>query len=49
MAGAGVGGSAVTINLTVSDQTFAGMSREQADKVARQVQAAIDRQVRASF
>jgi hypothetical protein len=49
MAGAGVGRGALTINLNVSDQTFAGMSREQADKVARQVQAAIDRQVRASF
>lgn len=42
------GGSAksVTINLNVSDQTFAGMSREQADRVARDIQAAIDRQVR---
>lgn len=46
MAGAGVGGE-VTINLNVSDQTFAGMSREQADRVARQIQSAIDRQVRA--
>jgi hypothetical protein len=39
-------GSTVTINLNVSDQTFAGMSREQADRVARDIQAAIDRQVR---
>lgn len=51
MAGAGIGagGSPVTINLTVTDQTFAGMSREQADKVARQVQAAMDRQITAAF
>lgn len=48
MAGAGVGGE-VTINLNVSDQTFAGMSREQADRVARQIQSAIDRQVRATI
>lgn len=48
MAGAGVG-SEVTINLNVSDQTFAGMSREQADRVARQIQSAIDRQVRATI
>ena len=39
----GAGGMVVNINLT--DQTFAGMSREQADKVARQVQAALDRRV----
>ena len=39
-------GSTVTINLNVSDQTFAGMSRDQADRVAREIQAAIDRQVR---
>lgn len=39
-------GSATTINLNVSDQTFAGMSREQADRVAREIQAALDRQVR---
>ena len=39
-------GSATTINLNVSDQTFAGMSREQADRVAREIQSAIDRQVR---
>jgi len=47
MAGAGASGS-VTINLNVSDQTFAGMSREQADSVARQIQSALDRQVRAT-
>jgi len=46
---AGGGGGAVTINLNVADQTFAGMSREQADRVARDIQAAIDRQVRATF
>ena len=40
--------SGATINLTVTDQTFAGMSREQADRVAREVQAAMDRQVRSS-
>lgn len=39
------GGGATTINLSVTDQTFAGMSREQADRVAREVQAALDRQV----
>jgi hypothetical protein len=41
------GGSAggVSINLTVTDQTFAGMSRDQADRVARDIQAAIARQV----
>ena len=43
---AGRAGAAVVINLTVTDQTFAGMSREQADKVARQVRDAMDRQVR---
>jgi TP901 family phage tail tape measure protein len=43
-AGAGAGG-AVTINLNVSDQTFAGMSRDQADRVARDIKAALDRQV----
>ena len=47
MAGAGASGS-VTINLNVSDQTFAGMSREQADSVARQIQSALDRQVRST-
>jgi hypothetical protein len=47
MAGAGVGagGGAVTINLTVSDQTFAGMSRDQADRVASQIQSALNRRV----
>jgi hypothetical protein len=35
----------MTINLNVSDQTFAGMSREQADRVARDIKAALDRQV----
>jgi TP901 family phage tail tape measure protein len=44
----GGSGGGSTINLTVTDQTFAGMSREQADRVAREVQAAIDRQVRSS-
>ena len=48
MRGAGVA-SSVNINLTVNDSTFAGMSREQADRVARDIQAAIDRQVRASI
>jgi hypothetical protein len=48
MAGAGASGS-VTINLNVSDQTFAGMSREQADRVAREIQSALDRQVRATI
>jgi hypothetical protein len=43
---AGRSGSTTTINLNVSDQTFAGMSREQADRVAREIQSAIDRQVR---
>jgi len=38
-------GQGTTINLTVSDQTFAGMSREQADRVARDIKAALDRQV----
>lgn len=47
MAGAGVGagGSPVTINLAVSDQTFAGMSRDQADRVASQIQSALNRRV----
>ena len=36
-------GSTITVN--VSDQTFAGMSREQADRVARDIKAALDRQV----
>ena len=48
MRGAGVA-SSVNVNLTVNDSTFAGMSREQADRVARDIQAAIDRQVRASI
>ena len=39
------GGGAV-INVSITDQTFAGMSREQADRVARDLQAALDRQVR---
>jgi TP901 family phage tail tape measure protein len=39
------GTQGTTINLTVSDQTFAGMSREQADRVARDIKAALDRQV----
>lgn len=55
--GAAVGGSfraggssgPATVNITITDQTFAGMSREQADRVARQVQGALDRQVRATF
>jgi TP901 family phage tail tape measure protein len=42
---AGGKGGNTTVNLTVTDQTFAGMSREQADRVARQVQAALDRRV----
>lgn len=46
--GAG-GGRTQVINLTVTDQTFAGMSREQADRVAREIQAALDRQVRAAI
>lgn len=37
------GASVVTVN--VSDQTFAGMSRDQADRVARDIKAALDRQV----
>lgn len=41
----GGGGGGVTINLTVNDSTFAGMSRDQADRVAREIQAAITRQV----
>jgi hypothetical protein len=44
MRGAGVG-SSVNINLTVSDSTFAGMSREQADRVASQIQSALNRRV----
>jgi len=39
------GGGGVTINLTVNDSTLAGMSRDQADRVAREIQAAIARQV----
>jgi TP901 family phage tail tape measure protein len=42
--GAGAGG-ALTINLTVTDQTFAGMSRDQADRVASQIQSALNRRV----
>jgi hypothetical protein len=42
--GSGSGGG-VSINLTVNDSTFAGMSREQVDRVAREVQAAINRRV----
>lgn len=37
------------INVSITDQTFAGMSREQADKVARQIRDAMDRQVRVSL
>ena len=37
------GASVITVN--VSDQTFAGMSRDQADRVARDIKAALDRQV----
>jgi hypothetical protein len=39
----GAGSSTITVN--VSDQTFSGMSREQADRVARDIKAALDRQV----
>lgn len=41
----GGGGGSMSINLTVNDSTFAGMSRDQADRVAREIQAAIERQV----
>lgn len=41
------GAGAIVVN--VSDQTFAGMSREQADRVARDIKAAFDRQVVATF
>ena len=34
-----------TINLTVTDNTFAGLSREQADRIALSIQAAIGRRV----
>jgi TP901 family phage tail tape measure protein len=34
------------INLTVTDNTLAGMSREQADRVASQIKASLDRQIR---
>jgi len=34
------------INLTVTDSTLAGMSREQADRVASQIKASLDRQIR---
>jgi hypothetical protein len=34
------------INLTVTDNTLAGMSREQADRVAAQIKASLDRQIR---
>lgn len=44
VAGAGASGS-VTINLSVTDQTFAGMSRDQADRVASQIQSALNRRV----
>jgi len=37
--------SKVAVSLTVNDQTFAGMSRDQADRIAREIQAAIERQV----
>lgn len=47
--GGGGGGRTQVINLTVTDQTFAGMSRDQADRVAREIQAALDRQVRATL
>jgi hypothetical protein len=39
-------GAGAVINLTVTDNTLAGMSRDQADRVARDIQAALDRQVR---
>ena len=42
-------GGAGAIVVNVSDQTFAGMSREQADRVARDIKAAFDRQVVATF
>ena len=35
----------LTINLTVTDGTLSGMNRDQADRVARDIQAAIARQV----
>ena len=47
--GIGGGSSGTTINLTVTDNTLAGMSREQADRVARDIKAALDRQVFATL
>ena len=44
ISGAGASGG-LTINLTVTDQTFAGMSRDQADRVASQIQSALNRRV----
>ena len=41
----GAGAGTTVINLTVTDQTFAGMSRDQADRVASQIQSAINRRV----
>lgn len=37
------------IHLTVTDNTFAGMSREQADRVATQIKASLDRQIRVAL
>lgn len=42
--GGGLSGG-LTINLTVTDGTLSGMNRDQADRVARDIQAAIARQV----
>ena len=42
---AGGAGGTTTINLNITDQTFAGMSRDQADRVARDIQAALARRV----
>ena len=37
------------INLTVTDNTLAGMSRDQADRVASQIKASLDRQIRVAI
>ncbi len=38
--------AALVVNLTVVDQTMTGMSRQQADRIGGQLQAALDRKIR---
>lgn len=48
-AGSGYAAGAVTIQVTVQDQTLAGMTREQSDRLAAQLKPALARQITGAF